>query len=126
MIKAKMKASGVYKSGPKTGQRWERKPNIYDAKGNALKNPPKIGGGSIVKMNIELNPYYAASDGKVGTSFRLNAVQVIELVEFGGKSASGFGFGEEDGDDLSSYNDTANDEFGADTNGAASDDDDGL
>nr|WP_294850076.1 hypothetical protein [uncultured Sphingomonas sp.] len=122
MIKAKMKASGVYKSGPKTGQRWERRPNVYDAKGTALKKLPSIGGGTIGKMNIELNPYYAANDGKVGVSFRLNAVQVIELVEFGGKSASGFGFGEEDGDDLSSYNDAAGNEFGAEGTGTAEDD----
>jgi hypothetical protein len=121
MLKAKMKASGTYKKGPKTGQRWERKPTIFNAAGKQLKAPPKIGGGSQVKMSIELNPYYAASDGKVGCSFRLEAVQLLTLVQFGARDAGGFGFGKEDGDDLG---DDENEGFGAGAEGGSSSDDD--
>jgi hypothetical protein len=123
MLKAKMKASGTYKSGPKTGQRWERTPNIFNAKGKQLASPPKIGGGSEVKMSIELSPYYAASDGKVGVSFRLEAVQLITLVQFGQRDAAGYGFGSEDGDDI---DDDLNQGGGGFSNESGSDEDDDL
>jgi hypothetical protein len=127
MLKAKMKASGTYKSGPKTGQRWERTPNIFNAQGKQLTSPPKIGSGSEVKMSIELNPYFAASDGTVGCSFRLEAVQLITLVAFGQRDAAGYGFGAEDGDDIDDDN-TSGGGFGDETGGSggASDDDDEL
>ncbi|EQB10395.1 hypothetical protein [Novosphingobium lindaniclasticum] len=107
MLKCKMKASGVYKTGPKTGQRWERKPNIFNAKGKQLASPPKIGGGSDVKMSIELSPYYAANDGKVGVTFRMEAIQLITLVQFGQRDAAGYGFGAEDGDDIGDDDNTS-------------------
>lgn len=124
MLKAKMKASGVYKSGPKTGQRWERKPNIFNAKGKQLANPPKIGGGSEVKMSIELSVYYAANDGKVGVSFRLEAVQLITHVAFGQRDAAGYGFGAEDGDDIDDQENGGG--FSDESGGASSSDDDEL
>jgi hypothetical protein len=100
MLKAKRKASGTYKKGPKQGQRWTAKPKIFNARGAELKNPPKIGGGSEVKMSIELKPYFVAGTGQVGCSFNLEAVQLITLVQFGQRDAAGYGFGSEDGDDL--------------------------
>jgi hypothetical protein len=123
MLKAKMKASGTYKSGPKTGQSWSRKPTIFNAKGVELKNPPKIGSGSEVKMSIELNPYFAASDGTVGCSFRMEAVQLITLVAFGQRDASAHGFSNEDGDDI---DDSTSGGFSDETGGGAADDDDEL
>ena len=99
VIKAKMKASGVSK---KTGNRWERKPDIVDAKGNKLRNAPNIGGGTVGKLCVELAPYYAPNDKVIGVSFRLEAAQIIKLVSYGERSASDYGFGEEEGDDLSS------------------------
>lgn len=98
VIKAKMKASGIAK---KTGKRWQRKPDIIDAKGNKIANPPSIGGGTEGKLCVELAPYYAANDKVVGVSLRLEAAQIIKLVSFGERSASDYGFDEEDGDDLS-------------------------
>lgn len=99
LIKAKMKASGVSK---KTGKNWSRRPDIIDAKGNKLRNAPNIGGGSVMKLCVELAPYYVPSDKVVGVSFRLEAAQIIKLVSFGERNASDYGFGDEDGDDLSS------------------------
>jgi hypothetical protein len=119
LIKAKMTATGI---SSKTNKPWSRKPSIFDAKGNQLKNPPKIGSGTTMKLSVELFPYFAANDKEVGVSFRLEAVQIINLVQFGERDAQGFGFGEEDGDDLSS---SAEQEFGAgsdDTSGGGEDD----
>lgn len=120
MLKAKMKASGTYKSGPKTGQKWTRRPDIFNAQGKQLKTPPKIGGGSEVKMSIELNPYFAANEGAVGVSFRLEAVQLLTLVQFGERDASAHGFGAEDGDDI---DDGSDDEISGGNAGGSTDDD---
>lgn len=116
-IKAKKTASGIAK---KTGKPWKSKPDIFDARGNKLTNAPAIGGGSEMKMNVELFGYYAPNTKEVGCSVRLNGVQVIKLVQYGARDAGGYGFGaEEDGDDLSGM-----EQDFADNNIAANDDDD--
>ena len=116
-IKGKKTASGISK---KTQKPWKSKPDIFDARGNQLKNPPAIGGGSEMKMNVELFGYYNAKDKQVGCSVRLNGVQVIKLVQYGGRDAGGYGFGaEEDGDDLSGM-----EQDFADNNSGTDDDDD--
>ena len=78
-----------------SGQSWEQKPDLFDAKGKVLINP-KIGGGSRVKVAFELYQFYTALVG-AGVSLRLRAVQVLDLVEYNSRSASGYGFGEEEG-----------------------------
>ena len=116
-IKASMTASGISK---KTGKPWQRKPTIFNGKGVAIKNPPQIGGGSVLKLFVELFPYYAANDATVGASFRLEAAQVIQLVSFGARDAASCGFGEEeDGDD---FNDAAA-EFGDESAAGTGEDD---
>lgn len=95
ILKAKMKASGISK---KDGKKWERKPKLFDARGKELpKNSPPIYGGSVLKVAVQAVPYYAANDNEVGITLRLEAVQVIDLVSGGGRSASAYGFGAEDG-----------------------------
>lgn len=118
MLKAKRKASGVYKTGPKSGQRWTAKPNIFNAKGKKLDHPPKIGGGSEVKMSVELKPYYVAGQGQVGCSFNLEAVQLLTLVQYGERDAAGYGFGAEEGDEL---DDAETEGFGDESNGVEDD-----
>jgi len=49
-----------------------------------------------VKVAFQLNPFYTAQIG-AGIGLRLKAVQVIDLIEPQGGSASSYGFGEEDG-----------------------------
>ena len=66
-----------------------------------MKKPASIGGGTEGKLCVELAPYYAPNDKVIGVSFRLEAAQIIKLVSFGERSAADYGFGEEDGDDLS-------------------------
>lgn len=103
----KMAASGEYKNGPKAGQKWSRKPGLFDAKGNAL-NPklvPSIWGGTVGKVSFEVGVdresgepgYFVPGTGAVGLSLRLLAVQVIDLVSGGQRTAAGYGFGSEDG-----------------------------
>lgn len=119
ILKVKMKASGISK---KDGKKWERSPKLFDAQGKALpKNAPPIYGGSILKVAVQAVPYYAANDNEVGVTLRLEAVQVIELVSGGGRSASAYGFGAEDGysaedigDDAGSVDDSAADNASGD------------
>ena len=74
---------------------WDRKPKLFDAKGNRI--DVKVGGGSKIKLNVELYGWYAASLG-AGVTLQPIAVQVIDLVEYqGGGSADSYGFGQEDG-----------------------------
>lgn len=93
----KMKASGVSK---KTKEPWTMQPALFDAAGKPLTGNQRIGGGSIIRVSYELNPYTRPSTEQkatvlAGAQLRLAAVQIIELVEFGG-NASYFGFEVED------------------------------
>lgn len=96
-FKFAMRASGEYKKGPKTGKRWTRSPDIYDAKGNLLRKVPAIGGGTIGKVSFEASPYFIKGTGVAGLKLSLLGVQVIELRSYGQRSAADHGFGEEDG-----------------------------
>ena len=51
----------------------------------------------MLKVAFDPIPYYMASTNKAGVSLRLKAVQVIDLVTGGEKTADAFGFSEEDG-----------------------------
>lgn len=120
ILKAKMKASGISK---KDGKPWTRAPKLFDAKGKPFPaKAPAIYGGSVLKVAVEAVPYYAANDNVVGITLRLEAVQVIDLVSGGGRSASAYGFGSEDGysaeedvgDDAGSVDDSAAGDGGTD------------
>ena len=99
-FKFKLKAVGKNRKG----ETYTRRPLVVDAKGNpivkldsegkVLNGDFKIGNNSVVRCHYVPMPYYMASTRTVGVSLQLKAVQVINLVEFGG---SGFDFDEEDG-----------------------------
>lgn len=114
-MKAKMKASGEVKKGPRAGKKWTRKPDLFDAKG--IKLPTKglnIGGGTSGKLSVSLNDYFIPSNAACGISFQLEGVQIIDLVSFGAKKASDHGFGEEEGfsaDDIVPETPDEDDEF---------------
>lgn len=93
-FKFTMKASGVSK---KTGKPWTRKPALFDAKGNPITGEPAIGGGTIGKISFQIIPYAPTTTVGASAKLALEAVQIIELREFGQKSASAYGFGEEEG-----------------------------
>lgn len=82
----------------------KKQPRLFNSKGQPIKNTEdlKIGGGSIVKVNASINPYDKGIN--TGVSLYLNAVQIIELVEFGNKSLfddEGEGFASEESDTIS-------------------------
>lgn len=79
------------------GNTKERRLDFFDARGRKMKTAPTIGGGSTLKLGVTMRPYVVDSSGQVGVTFYLNAVQVIDLVSYGGRDASAYGFGEEDG-----------------------------
>lgn len=79
----------------KDGELWDRKPVLFDAKGN--KTDVQVGGGSKIKVNVELYTWNVSSTG-FGVTLQINAVQIIELVELKtGASAETYGFEEEEG-----------------------------
>lgn len=90
------KTNAEYKD--KRGNMRERSLKIFDAKGKTLKNAPEIGSGSTLKLAATMVPYYMPKENTVGVTLYLDAVQVIDLVTFGGqRDASSYGFGQEDG-----------------------------
>jgi len=85
----------------KTGEIIQIQMKVYDAKKNLLKSVPNIGNGSVLKIAFNTKPYAMAGEDRrtkekftdCGISIFMNAVQIIDLIEYGGDP----GFGEEDG-----------------------------
>ena len=85
-----MKARGTSKDGTP----WEQRPKIFGPAGELIPPAqiPKIGGGSRLKVSHHVDGWYTAIAG-AGVSLRLRAVQVLELIEYGGGgTAEDFGF----------------------------------
>jgi len=80
----------------KTGEVWDRKPKLFDAKGRPIKANLNIGGGTVMKVSFEVDCY--TSKKASGVRLIPVAVQIIDLVTFeAGGSAEDYGFAEEDG-----------------------------
>lgn len=78
----------------KTGKTIKRTIPLFDAKGKPM--PPKaIFGGSMLIVSYTAAPWVNPSC-EYGVKLRMEAVQVIDLVTSGSKSASGYGFEEQD------------------------------
>ncbi|AIA83128.1 Gp2.5-like ssDNA binding protein and ssDNA annealing protein [Podophage Lau218] len=77
---------GVYIKAKQYTKTWDGKPQkvtIVDASGRVLQNFKKlVGNGSQVRAKLYPKPYYMASTNTVGISLRINAVQIIDLIEF--------------------------------------------
>lgn len=81
----------------KQGETFKKTVPIYDSKGKPLPENVEVGSGSIVRVAYTVNPYWNNKNMK-GIKLYLEAVQVIELKEYGQQDAGAFGFGiEEDG-----------------------------
>jgi hypothetical protein len=98
-FKFSMKASGQYKKGPKAGKGWTRKPVLFDAAGKRITNIKDIWGGTRGRVSFTVGEggYFVEGTAAAGLKLYLDAVQIIELVSEGGKSAEGYGFGAEEG-----------------------------
>lgn len=95
IVKHKCLAGGVYKAGPKEGKKWTKDLTIFDTQKNKLdRDELVLWGGSVIRIQSEMNPYCMGSTGMAGVSLRLFSVQVIEL---SGGGDNGDGFGVEDG-----------------------------
>jgi hypothetical protein len=122
VFKFAARASGEYKNGSKAGQFWDTRPTVFDVKTNVLiqgfrfrdraddekmadvhvKSSPGIWGGSTGKVSFEVGidkdgepGYFIPGTGAAGLKLALNAVQVIDLVSAGQRSAEDYGFGNE-------------------------------
>ena len=70
---------------------------VFDSKNKPISSDVSIGNGSIVKIAYSPSVYHVNANVN-GLKFFLNAIQVLDLVEYGGGSNGGnFGFGEESG-----------------------------
>jgi len=92
LFKAKMKS----RIKSRDGQTYTQQPMVVDAKRTPMQGNTLVGNGSLVNIAVEPIPYVMQSTKQVGVSLRLKAVQVIDLVEYGGSGASSI-FDEEDG-----------------------------
>lgn len=88
-LKFKMKAVGRRRDGTT----WQQRPKVFDA---GLKPVPKtvlIGNGSGGKVGFKVRPYAMPATRTIGLSMMLEAVQIIDLVEYGSSNP----FSAEDG-----------------------------
>lgn len=111
LVEVKFKMRARVKS--KDGKEYNFAPALFDAQGKPI-DPTKIniGGGSIIRVNFTPNPYFVAATKTAGISLQLNAVQVLELVQYNGGDAASFGFEQEEGfsiDDIDSTVDDSDD-----------------
>lgn len=127
-MKVSMKASGTVKKGPRAGKSWNRKPQLFDAKGKPMLKTPDIWGGTVGKVSFSFmtDGYFIPGTGACGISFQLEAAQIIDLVSGGQRKADEFGFEEEDGYEYEAPADEEEDEdeFGDET--GDEDDDEGA
>lgn len=79
----------------KTGKSWTQRPKLYDAKLEGYSGGT-IGGGSKIAVNFVPAAYYTPALG-CGLTFRLNAVQVVELREYIKQDAAALGFTKQEG-----------------------------
>lgn len=119
-IRAKLNKLGKNKAKNET---WENKIAFFDPKGTPIPGThlPAIGGGSILRMSVEVRPYSMpetvgkgkakVTNLKCGLSLRIKAVMVIEArQEAAQQTASQHGFEEEEGGysyDPASFDETA-------------------
>lgn len=90
----KFKANSHYQT--KSGELHKVTIPVFDAHGKPIKDPLSIGNGTIAKIAYTLVPYWISKVVN-GVKLRLDAVQIIDLKEYGQKDAKGFGFDEEEG-----------------------------
>lgn len=79
--------------GPFVRLTTSRKPEVVDAKTQSVPETILIGNGSKVKVEANIFTYPPKSKGQTGVAAGLKGVQVLELVEYQGKSS----FEEEEG-----------------------------
>ena len=90
----KFKANSHYQT--KSGEIHKVTIPVFDAHGTPIKDPLNIGNGTIAKVAYTLVPYWISKVVN-GIKVPLDAVQIIDLKEYGQKDAHEFGFDSEEG-----------------------------
>ena len=82
----------------KNGQELKKTIPIFDGAGREVTNKIKgnIGNGSIIAVSYQLFPYFNSSR-VFGVSLRLQGIQIIKYVPYGGHDAASMGFVKHDG-----------------------------
>jgi hypothetical protein len=77
-----------------------RPPEAFNAQGAKIQMP-NVGKGSMVRAAGGVTPWALSKGqgrgGEYGIKLWLNAVKIVDLVEYGGGTASSYGFGDDDG-----------------------------
>ena len=97
----------VKNKNTREGDVWDRKPAQFSASGKPIKVNPY--GGTVMKVSIEAYAWKTPTGGK-GLSLQPLAIQVFELVEGQGGSASNYGFAAEEGYEADDDNDGVEEE----------------
>ena len=87
-----------YYKNRETGEITPKTLPVFKKNGEPLEQGVQIGNGSEVIINVTPSPY-VVNPSTYGVQLRLNAVQVLDLVEYGARSAQTFGFDIEDDED---------------------------
>ena len=66
-----------------------KKITTLDEEGEEVAFVPRIGSGSTLRLSVELHTWFVPSQG-FGYTLRLRAVQVLDLIEYGGGDNFGF------------------------------------
>lgn len=99
----KLKAKGKTQEGVI----YDKTVKLFRADGVPLAKEKIVGGGSVVQASYEMGAFYSS---KAGVSLRLEAIRVLELIEYTGRDAKGYGFDTDD-----EYGNGAEDEDGDDS-----------
>lgn len=92
LFKFKLKAKA---KNLKTGDSWDVNIPLYDKQAQPMQTDETIGAGSKLKISCRFRPYANAAVG-CGVSLGIEAVQVIDMVAYGGPAtAETFGFAPE-------------------------------
>lgn len=81
------------KGKTKEGEIYEKRVALFNANGTPLAKDKIIGGGSKIQVSYEFNDFFTSA---AGVSLRMEAVRVLELVEYNGRDAKGYGFDTDD------------------------------
>lgn len=92
----RFKTSAFYEK--RDGTKMQRKVPLFDSMMQPVLLKEEPGNGSLVRVAFTCAPYFVEGQGAGGLSLYLDAVQIIKLNLFDGRSASDYGFGEEDVD----------------------------
>lgn len=90
-VKLNFKSKAIFGKGEEAKH---VKIKVFDGQGKLIENLPNIGNGS--KLSVAFNPVGTVVKGEFYLSLWMNAVQLVELIEYN-VDGSSYGFGTEEG-----------------------------